>query len=100
MTIGQFIDSTLNRESPQPEWSACLQSLWWSKKGDWVEAHNIAQNVSSLSGSWVHAYLHRLEGDLGNAAYWYKRAGKPVLSTGDLEEEWSAITLEFLKTDL
>ena len=86
MTIGQFIDSTLNRESPQP--------------GDWVEAHNIAQNVSSLSGSWVHAYLHRLEGDLGNAAYWYKRAGKPVLSTGDLEEEWSAITLEFLKTDL
>ncbi|MDG1138258.1 MAG: hypothetical protein P8N49_01905 [Opitutales bacterium] len=97
MTIEQFINSTLNRECPQTEWSACLQALWWSKKGNWEKAHNIAQDDSTPSGSWIHAYLHRVEGDQGNAAYWYARAGKPIQTVKDLDEEWVDITLAFLK---
>ena len=59
--------------------SAPLAALWWAGKGDWDRAHGIAQDDASAGASWVHAWLHRVEGDLGNAAYWYRRAGKPVV---------------------
>ena len=55
-----------------------MKSLWWAKKGNWEKAHNIAQDIATNDGSRIHAYLHRVEGDLGNAAYWYRRAGKCV----------------------
>ena len=55
-------------------------------------AHNIAQEVESSNGSWVHAYLHRVEGDLGNAAYWYRRANKPSKSNESLDVEWTEIS--------
>ena len=73
-----------------------LQALLLDAAGDWDSAHSIAQGESSTDGSWVHAYLHRKEGDLGNASYWYRNAGKsmPDLS---LEEEWEYITLALLK---
>ena len=72
-----------------------LQALWWAGRGEWEKAHTIAQDVESAGGSWVHAYLHRAEGDAGNAAYWYRRAGKPV-AAGDLRAEWEAIVTEML----
>jgi hypothetical protein len=75
--------------------SAPLQALWWAGKGDWEKAHTIVMDDESAEAAWVHAYLHRVEGDLGNAGYWYRRAGKPA-QTGALEPEWAAITQALL----
>jgi hypothetical protein len=77
------------------EFDGALLALWWDAKGDWERAHEIAQDVSGADGAWVHAYLHRKEGDLGNAAYWYRRAGRAVTS-GDLRVEWEGIVRELL----
>ena len=60
-------------------------------------AHDIAQDVESSDGSWVHAYLHRVEGDLGNAGYWYRRANKPVKTSDNLDEEWTEISRTLLR---
>jgi hypothetical protein len=60
------------------EFKGALLALWWDAKGDWEKAHGIAQDVARADGAWVHAYLHRKEGDLGNAGYWYQRAGRDV----------------------
>ena len=71
---------------------AALQALWWDARGDWDRAHTEAQRADSPAGDWVHAYLHRKEGDLGNAGYWYARAGQPAQPAGaSLEAEWEAI---------
>jgi hypothetical protein len=72
-----------------------LLALWWDAKEDWEKAHGVAQDVAGPNGAWVHAYLHRKEGDVGNAAYWYRRAGKPV-ATGDLRVEWEEMVREML----
>ncbi len=72
-----------------------LLALWWDAKGDWERAHEIAQDVEGADGAWVHAYLHRKEGVLGNAAYWYRRAGRRV-GSGDLRVEWEEIAGEML----
>jgi hypothetical protein len=84
------IRRTLRNGEPPPGLSDPLRALWHAARGDWTTAHEIAQQVDDETGSWVHAYLHRKEGDLGNAAYWYRRAGQPV-ATDDLEAEWSRI---------
>jgi len=67
-----------------------LAALWWEAQGDWDRAHRIAQDIDTAEGAWVHAYLHRQEGDLGNADYWYRRAGRrrPAIPA---EEEWAEI---------
>jgi len=67
-----------------------LAALWWAAKGDWDAAHKIVMNEDSKEAAWVHAYLHRVEGDLSNAGYWYRRAGRPV-ATDALEAEWQRI---------
>ena len=77
--------------TPPSGLSLALQALWFDAKGDWNQAHELAQKDGGASGDWVHAYLHRKEGDTSNARYWYVRAGKPV-SSESLEEEWSAIS--------
>jgi hypothetical protein len=69
---------------------APLQALKLAAAGDWDGAHRIVQDDPSPEAAWVHAHLHRVEGDLGNAGYWYRRAGKPA-ATGDLAEERVAI---------
>ena len=74
---------------------ALVRALWHDATGDWEQAHQVAQDVETADGSWVHAYLHRKEGDLGNAGYWYRRAGKPI-ATGPLEDEWRAIAAALL----
>ncbi|WP_424810969.1 hypothetical protein [Roseococcus sp. YIM B11640] len=70
--------------------SAPLAALWWDFKGDWQRAHEFAQSVETEEGAWVHAYLHRKEGDLSNADYWYRRAGKRR-PTYPLDTEWADI---------
>ncbi len=77
------------------EWSGALLALWWAGKGDWARAHEIAQETGGRDGAWVHALLHRQEGDLGNAQFWYRQAGRPA-ATGELEQEWEAIVRELL----
>jgi len=72
-----------------------LAALWWAAKGDWDAAHKIVQDESDANSAWVHAYLHRVEGDLRNAGGWYSRAGRPA-STAPLKEEWEAIARALL----
>lgn len=89
ITIEEFRKS-LTDPNPPAGLSHALQSLWYEAKGDWKRAHDILQDDNSANGAWVHAYLHRVEGDAGNAAYWYRRAGKPV-SPQSLADEWNSI---------
>jgi hypothetical protein len=70
--------------------------LWQAAKGDWAAAHRLVQDEPTQDAAWVHAYLHRVEGDLGNAGYWYRRAGKRA-ATGPLDEEWEAIASVLLR---
>jgi hypothetical protein len=86
---------TLDGTRPPVGASPLLTALWWDAKGNWAKAHEIAQDVESPDGAWVHAYLHRKEGDDGNAAYWYRRA-KKVSSRTSLEAEWEEIVRELL----
>ncbi len=73
-----------------------LLALWWDAKGDWERAHETAQEVAGADGAWVHAYLHRREGDEGSALYWYRRAGR-MAGRGELREEWEEIVAELLR---
>lgn len=72
-----------------------LRALWHDAQGNWTASHEAAQDVDTPDGAWVHAYLHRKEGDPGNAAYWYRRAGKPI-AAGPFETEWQAIASSLL----
>ena len=85
MQLNEFIQSN-KEESPPQSLSEPLQAMWYARKGNWDKAHNIAQSISTELGSWIHAYLHRVEGDLSNADYWYKRAGK-LPHSGSTEAE-------------
>jgi hypothetical protein len=95
MTIERFKES-LSAEQPPASVSKLLQALWYDARGDWQRAHEIAQDIENEDGSWVHAYLHRKEGDQGNAAYWYRRAGKHI-SGQSLADEWDFIVDHLLK---
>ena len=82
--------ASLANAAPAPGLAPPVAALWWAAKGDWDAAHKIVMNDDSKDAAWVHAYLHRVEGDLSNAGYWYRRAGKPV--AGDaLDAEWLRI---------
>lgn len=94
MTHDEFINSIEN-EQPPHQLSETLTSLWWDKKGDWDTAHSIAQEIPSVQGSAVHAYLHREEGVIWNADYWYSRAGRQRPDV-PLAEEWEALVGEML----
>lgn len=87
--------ASLKRKAPPKGLSPAAQALWWDAKGDWDKAHHCAQQQDDEPGAWVHAYLHRKEGDAGNAGYWYRRAGKPVAAT-PLAAEWEAIARALL----
>lgn len=89
-----FADSV---EKPEPpgELSLALQALWWDAKGDWDRAHACAQARDDAQGMRVHAYLHRKEGDLSNAAYWYRRSDEAP-STATLDAEWEELVRRFL----
>ena len=93
-TLADF-EASLNAEQPAANLSAALKSLWYDAKGNWDKAHTEVDHLSDTSSEWVHAYLHRKEGDIWNADYWYRKAGKarPDISLG---EEWKQLVLELL----
>ena len=94
MTLQDF-KATVNANSPPENLSPALRALWHDARGDWESAHGVAQAVEDESGAWVHAYLHRKEGDADNAAYWYRRARKPI-ATDALTAEWERIVSALL----
>jgi len=95
MTLETFRQS-LSANEPPVGLTPALVGLWRDAKGDWKRAHESAQQDEGVEGSWVHAYLHRKEGDQGNAAYWYSRAGKPVCRE-PLDGEWLSIVTTLLR---
>jgi len=94
MTLQDFTRS-LEQTAPPATLSAHLRVLWYDGKGHWDQAHDIAQDIHTRDGSWLHAYLHRKEGDAGNAAYWYHRANRPV-PRESLQTEWEHLVAYFL----
>ena len=95
MTLDEF-RRTLGGAEPPPSADGALQAIWWAGKDHWDRAHECAQaNEGEQASDLVHAHLHRREGDLGNAAYWYRRAGEPV-STAPLDAEWTSIAIGLL----
>jgi hypothetical protein len=70
-----------------------LRSLWYAKKGAWDQAHDIAQDIDTQMGSWIHALLHLIEGDLGNAGYWYGRAAQPARKPEEIDASWEELVL-------
>jgi hypothetical protein len=95
MTLAEFRHS-LDGDTPPAGLSPALVALWHDGRGDWNLAHGVAQDIDGPIGAWVHAYLHRKEGDLGNAGYWYARASKPA-AKGSLDDEWKAIAAALLR---
>ena len=89
------LKASLAEVAPPANLSQPLTALWWAAKGEWEKAHSCAQQIPTADGAWVHAHLHRVEGDLDNAGYWYGRAGKPV-SSATLDAEWDQIASELL----
>jgi len=94
MTLAEF-EASLTGAAPPAGLPPALEALWREGRGDWEGAHQLAQADEGGDGDWVHAYLHRKEGDEGNAAYWYRRARRPV-ARASLQAEWSAIVSALL----
>jgi len=87
--------ASLSDASPASSLEPPLAALWWAAKGEWDRAHKIVMNEETAEAAWVHAYLHRVEGDLGNAGYWYRQAGQPV-AKDTLDAEWERIVSALL----
>lgn len=94
MTFDEF-RASLGQEQPPPGLDRALEALWWTGRGDWEHAHALAQAGADAVSAQVHAHLHRVEGDAGNAAYWYRRAGVPP-SDLPLSREWETIVRSLL----
>lgn len=89
MTPKEF-HASLTSEEPPKSLSIPLAALWWDARGDWTRAHGLVDELETPDGMAVHAYLHRREGSLSNADYWYRRAGR-MFYRPTPEEEWSAL---------
>lgn len=94
MTAEEF-RATLSLDEAPNSLSLALQSLWWMENGDWTRAHGLVDDANGADECWVHAHLHRVEGDLANAGYWYRRAGRPA-ATPPLEAERAQIIATLL----
>jgi hypothetical protein len=94
MTLAEF-RGTLAAAKPPAGLAKPLEALWHAGRGDWERAHRIVMSARSRDAAWVHAYLHRQEGDLDNARYWYRQAKRPEVS-GVLADEWAAIAAALL----
>lgn len=91
MTLEEFAQSIETEDDPPEDLTDALQALWLAKKGRWEDSHNIAQDMPDKLGSWIHALLHTIEGDLGNAGYWYSLAGQPAIEVSQIDSEWERI---------
>ena len=89
MLFDEFSKS-ITAAAPSATLNQYALSLWYDAKGDWEAAHHIIQDIDNSTAAWIHAYLHRKEGDAGNAGYWYRRAGKKMPDY-TLEKEWEEI---------
>ncbi len=87
---------TIKNDSPAEDISLYLKALWYDANADWEASHNIVQDLNDNNASWIHAYLHRKEGDSFNADYWYNKAGKSR-PAGTFKEEWDNLVKYFLK---
>lgn len=94
MTTLEF-EKSLAQNIPSEKLSIQLQSLWWDAKGDWQKAHDLIDHLKDPISAHIHAYLHRVEGDLWNARYWYNRAKQPEYK-GTLKEEWDSLLSLYL----
>jgi hypothetical protein len=95
VTLAEFKRS-LDKAKPPAGMSPALAGLWWAGKDDWDKAHKLIMNEEDADCAWVHGYLHRVEGDLGSARYWYRQARRTPVE-GDLAAEWAAITAALLE---
>ncbi|WP_156307084.1 hypothetical protein [Sphingobacterium endophyticum] len=94
MTLEEF-KLTLSDPQPNPNWDIQIQSLWFDAKGEWKKAHDLIDHLNDPISAHVHAYLHRVEGDLWNARYWYNRAKQPEFS-GTLDDERDFLLEKYL----
>jgi len=92
MTFEEFSASIDANDAPPAGLSGELRALWFTRKDRWDDAHDVVNDIPSSMGSWIHAHLHRIEGDLSNAGYWYARAGRPALKNREgLDREWEEL---------
>jgi hypothetical protein len=89
------LKTSLTKPAPPAGLAPPVEALWWAAKGDWDKAHRLVQDEADRDAAWVHAYLHRLEGDGANAGYWYRQARRPA-ANGSLEQEWDSIAAALL----
>ena len=97
MTAAELRTSAESDTSPPGALSLEAQALWQAKKGEWEAAHNIAQEIHTAMGSWIHALLHVIEGDQWNADYWFSKAGKPSRKPAEIDSLWEEIAAEVLR---
>jgi hypothetical protein len=99
MTAAELKASAQTDAAPPPGLSREVQALWHAKKGNWEQSHTIAQDIHTRLGSWIHALLHLIEGDIGNANYWFAKAGKPAVKAAQIDDLWEAIAAETLPAE-
>lgn len=91
MTMESFLESIRDESAHPAGLSPELRALWLTKADRWDEAHDIAQEIPSKTGSWIHGLLHAIEGDFGNSGYWFHRAGRPAIKKAEIDAEWEKI---------
>ncbi len=96
MTLASFLDTIRPGGSPPADAPPELAALWHAKAGDWDRAHEIAQEIPTATGSWIHGLLHAIEGDFGNSGYWYRHAGRAPIRADQIESEWERIVHSLL----
>ncbi|MES2707290.1 MAG: hypothetical protein V4726_11880 [Verrucomicrobiota bacterium] len=96
MTVSDLKRSAGADPSPPAGLSPELRALWFTKAGQWEEAHQVAQDIHTRTGSWLHALLHLIEGDTSNAGYWFHQAGRSPVGSGQIEAEWERIAAALL----
>ncbi len=97
MNTQELARSAKDDASPPASLSPEAVSLWHTKAGNWEDAHNIAQDIHTPMGSWIHALLHLIDGDVGNAGYWFRKAAKPIRSSSEIDDLWKEIATELLE---
>lgn len=96
MTVDELLQSATTDSQPPTGLSSAVTALWHTKAGNWDAAHDIVNDMHNPVGSWIHAHLHLIEGDLGNAGYWYRKASRPARTQDEIDAEWREIAAEVL----
>ena len=99
MTPAQLKASAQTDATPPPGLSREALALWHARKGQWDQAHDIAQDIPTRHGSWIHALLHLIEGDVANAGYWFAKAGKTAVRVSEIEALWEEIAAVILAAE-